>query len=165
MTALTPRPLPANFIIAKGHHNNCGPDHPGCVMDWTSYVCGYPSITDHPPCASPVATTFAITLNDAMPDDLRTAMLSPLVPVLAASAASPEVELKRMFFLADRAVRTFAPLALDAAGFPLAAATLRELPPVTDAHSAEGAADSAEGIASIWQLAADTLRECCEITA
>ena len=148
------RELPTNITILKGHHDDCtGTD--GCVMDIVSYVCGYDKITDHPPCACPVLTSFAIRLNDSIQDDvLRTRLLAPLISSLAGSKSSPEVEQRRAYYFADRAVRLFAPLALEAKGYTEQAARLRALPEVVDSQTADAAADAAARAAAYAYAAA-----------
>lgn len=162
------RELPANITILKGHHADCkGTD--GCVMDIVSYVCGYNTITDQPSCACPVLTRFAIRLNDFIQDtELRTRLLTPLISSLAGSKSTPEVEQRRMFYFADRAVRLFAPLALDARGYAEQASSLRALPEIvtrdtalqgkataTAAYAADAAAAYAAAAAAAYAADAD----------
>ena len=133
------RALPADFVVRFGHHETC--DDGGCVNDWVSYCCELPEITDHPPCESPVCAEFAIVINDAMPtDEMRTRLLGPLIEILATTVITPELEQNRAYYFADRAVRLFAPIALDACGLPDQASKLRALPAVVDADSADSAA-------------------------
>jgi hypothetical protein len=129
------RPLPENTTIQHGKH--AGPDDGGCVMEWTSWVAGE-EWTDRPACACPVLTAFALRINDRMPDRPRQRLL-PYVPRLAGSRSDPDRELRRGFLAADRAVRVFAPLALDAAGLGGEAAALRGLAEVSDAATARSA--------------------------
>ena len=151
------RALPADFVVRFGHHETC--DEGGCVNDWVSYCCGTGQITDHPPCESPACAEFAIVLNDSMPsDEMRTRLLGPLISILATTVITPKLEQQRAYYFADRAVRLFAPLALDAWGLPEQASTLRALPEVVDAASADRAAAIADSGGEIWQQVVDVLR-------
>ena len=161
------RALPADFVVRFGHHETC--DEGGCVNDWVSYCCGTGQITDHPPCESPACAEFAIVLNDSMPsDEMRTRLLGPLISILATTVITPKLEQQRAYYFADRAVRLFAPLALDAWGLPEQASTLRALPEAVDAASddraaaradrAAASADRAAAIAAIAAIAARAAR-------
>ena len=93
--------------ISTLKHGSHKPDHEYCVMEAVAYVAGEPW-SDHPACACPVLTAYAIQLNDRMlDDDMRTRLLLPLVIRLAGSKSTPAVESQRMFLLADRGVLVF----------------------------------------------------------
>lgn len=97
--------------------------------------------TDAPACACPVLSRYADALNTAMGESLqrdaiRARYLHDLAPLLIECSSTPEVQQARAFVLADRAVRVFAPLALDAASMRHDAAQLRGLAPITDERTA-----------------------------
>ncbi len=135
------KPIPEGLAIKSGAHESFNDG--ACVMEIVAYVAGEP-FSDHPACACPVVTRYAQALNDRMPsDEMRTELLLPLVPVIAGSRSTPEVEEKRRWLAIDFAVREAAPRALcSAASMPgckdlLAhAAILQALPPVTRENSA-----------------------------
>ncbi|MEM8555703.1 MAG: hypothetical protein AAGF71_12870 [Pseudomonadota bacterium] len=81
-----------------------------CVMETVALIAGE-DITDHPECACPVLTSYAIGLNDTLPDEERQKLL-PLA-VMIAGTRSAEHELARLKNLAVSAcciARLVAPL-------------------------------------------------------
>ena len=87
-----------------------------CVMSLTALIAGEPHGA-HPVCACPVLTEVAILVNDANwwdSDAERTEVLKPLSLALVGTR-NPALELQRAKLFADRALRVWAPAALDAA--------------------------------------------------
>ena len=90
---------------------------------------------------STVITEFYLTSSREMPDAAtRDKWLMPLIPLLAGTAGSAELETRRLFRLADWAVHEIAPIALDRAGLGDHAATLRALLPIVDEETAHQSA-------------------------
>ena len=114
-------------VIAKGKHK--GASDGACVMEAVSYVAGEPW-SDHPMCASPLATQVATALNDAIADDaLRTELLRPLVPLLVGTRDGHDMQ--RSYIVLDWFVRVYVPAWLDLVPALRAhAALLRGLPPI-----------------------------------
>ena len=104
----TPRErLAALPPLSKGAHKH--EDEGACVMEAVAYVAGEPW-TDRPACACPVISAFMRAWNDDLPTDAdRDRLLRPLVPRLAGSRATPEVETCRAWLAVDWLVRTCAP--------------------------------------------------------
>ena len=127
--------------LYKGGH---APDGEMCIMEAVAYLAGEPW-SDHPACVDPVLASFGRTLNDSVTEEQRQELLR-FIPLLIGTAASPQTSQRRAFFLADAAVRKFAPAALRNAGLHQEADKLEALPPIVDkatALSAENAAESA----------------------
>ena len=76
-------------------------------------------------------------LNDMLPSDAeRGRVIGPVLFLPIGADPSPGAEQERAFLCADRAVRVFAPKALDAVGMTDEAQALRDLQPVTNKMSA-----------------------------
>ncbi len=121
-----------------------------CLMEAVAFLSGEKH-SDHPECACPVLAAYARALNDRMGtgkqgDALRAKYLAPLAAKLVETRSTPEVERRRAYFFADRAVRLFAATALKSGGLTDEAASLRGLPEIVDektARDASWAADAA----------------------
>jgi hypothetical protein len=92
----------------------------------------------------PVLTYYAIALNSAIEhvgheNALPARYLHALAPMLVGSRSTPDVEQARAYVLADRAVRVFAPMALEAGGLLAEAKRMSVLDPIVDAASAAAA--------------------------
>ena len=134
-----------NLTLTHGSHRT--PEEGMCLMEAVAFM-GGEEHSDQPVCACPVIAAYARNLNDQMGegptgDALRAKHLLPIAQKLIGTRSTPEVEQKRMYFFADRAVRLFAPLALEAAGLTEEAETLRSLPEIVDEQTAEAATDAA----------------------
>lgn len=148
-----------NLNLTYGTHES--PEDGMCLMEAVAFM-GGEEHSDHPVCACPVIAAYARNLNDQMGegaegDALRAKHLLPIAQKLIGTRSTPEVERKRAFYFADRAVRLFAPLVLEAAGFTEEAETLRSLPEIVGeqtARAADAAASAAEA-ASAASAAAD----------
>lgn len=133
-----------------------------CVMEAAAYIAGEPH-SDHPSCVCPVIATYARSLNDSMPEGERQ-KLKALIPAMIGTL-NPALQSKRMFLAADRAVRAFAPAALDAAMLPEQAKALRSLPPIVDHGTARAAARAAAEAraAAGWESAIQLLQDMIEV--
>ena len=157
----TPRErLAALPPLSKGAHKH--EDEGACVMEAVAYVAGEPW-TDRPACACPVISAFMRAWNDDLPTDAdRDRLLRPLIPRLAGSRATPEVETCRAWLAVDWLVRTCAPtwlaLTKDLEGH---AHALRGLPALVSAdvvqehHSTITAAWDAARVAAASPAARD----------
>lgn len=116
----------------------------GCWMAYAAFATEG-AWHDHPKCVCPVVADLCIKINDWLPDDRRAEVILPRLYDPIGTAQGREIMQRRAFHCADRAVRMFAPDALDAAGVPH---SLRELPPVVDVESAKLAAEAAESAKS-----------------
>ena len=121
-------------------------DHTFCVMEAVAYVAGE-RWSDHPGCASPVLTSFAMGLNDRLPTEQRQ-LLKPFVLRLVDTKASREVEQKRAFMAADWACRVALLMALRTAGLESEAKTMEALEPITTESAARSAASAARSAES-----------------
>jgi hypothetical protein len=147
-------------LLAGSHRN---PQNGSCVMEVVSYIAGE-KYSDHPECACPLITTFAIAVNDRMDDAARQRLL-PFVLRIAGSKSTNKIEQQRMYMLADYAVRVFAPMALESANLLAEAKTLKALPKIVDketalqgknAYAAAYAANAAAYAATAAAYAANT---------
>ena len=175
-----------NLTLTYGSHKS--PEDGMCLVEAVAFLAGE-AHSDHPECSCPVLASYARTLNDRMGrgeqgDALRAKYLAHLASRLVGTRSTPEVEQERAFFFADRAVRLFAPLALESAGLTKEAKTLRSLPEIVDEQTAGAAADAARAAANAsavaytadaagravaaaadaWEQAAKVLAEACGVT-
>lgn len=118
--------------LSVGQHTR--PQDGMCIMECVAYIQGEPH-TDHPVCACPVVTAYAIRLNDNASDEERDSLL-PFALRIAGSRSTREVEQKRGYIAADYSVRVFTPIAMEAVGFLSLAKRLRELDPIVDTETA-----------------------------
>lgn len=147
--------MTTELTLSHGSHDT--PEDGLCLMEAVAFLAGE-AHSDHPECACPVLASYARTLNDRMGageegDALRAEHLLPLAQKLVGTRSTPEVERRRAYFLADRAVRLFAPLALEAAGFTERADALRALPEIVDEQTAEAAKPTREAVAWVAWVA------------
>ena len=137
--------VPEGTVLGDGGHEQ-GSQTP-CIMELIAQLTGE-SWGDAPSCVAPTLRSYCITLNDRMPDDVRQRLL-PYVPHLVGTAPeSHEVAQARVFLCADRTVRVFASLALEASGRTEDAGRLRSLPPIIDRATAREAAYAATDAAA-----------------
>lgn len=108
-----------NWRLLAGSHPFPGPDGGTCINEAAIVAAGLPyrvirSSTDCPPCFSRPIAAYALGLNDAMPDAVRSQLMA-FVLRLSGSADSPEVEAARTRRLALESVRRIlAPLCAHA---------------------------------------------------
>ncbi len=140
----------------KLHSGNGGMEKP-CIMDVVDYITGGDGQNDHPACASPVVTVFAIHLNDSPRFEQYRDELKPYIVRIAGSVGTPEQELRRAFAVSDWAVRVIAPMALESVGLKDQAQLLRDLRQIVDEPTATDAARAA-------YVATYTARAACAAT-
>ncbi len=119
--------------LSGGKHNS--PESGLCIMEAVSYIMAEDKFTDHPKCACPVITAFAIRTNDWMNDAERN-MLLPYVLRIAGSKSTLDIEKQRAYMCADYAVRVFVPLALRTRGFEERAKKLESCAKIVDKATA-----------------------------
>ena len=132
MTAAVVRPIDLDtLVLHSGGHNPPPDDSLGeaCLLEVAAWMAGEPW-TDSPQCVCPVLAAFGRRLNDVLPHDRRQE-LKRFLPAMLGTAGDGLMDVRR-FMAADWAVRTAAPLWLDAADQPARAATLRALPAIVD---------------------------------
>jgi hypothetical protein len=132
-------------LLAGSHRN---PQNGSCVMEVVSYIAGE-EYSDHPECACPLITTFAIAVNDRMDDAARQRLL-PFVLRIAGSKSTNKIEQQRRYMLADYAVRVFAPMALESANLLAEAKTLKALPKIVDKETALQGKNAAAAYAAAY---------------
>jgi len=115
--------------LDSGGHKNISDGM--CVMEAVAYVAGEPW-SDHPACACPVISTFLRSWNDALPDEQRTDLLRPMIPLMVGTRSTPSVEQRRATMAADWLVRVHTPAWLRLAGLTVRADALAGLPEITD---------------------------------
>jgi hypothetical protein len=147
-----------NLTLSFGSHKTR--EKGMCTMEAVAFLAGEEH-SDRPQCTCPVLAAYARTLNDYMGkgpegDVLRNKYLLPLTKKLIGTRSTPEVEIKRAFFFADKAVRLFAPLALETARCTEMAETLRALPKIVDQQTANNAALAAHKVFAAITLASAT---------
>jgi len=120
-----------------------------CLMEAIAHFAGEPH-GDRPACTDSVVASYARALNDEMSDDQRQRLIS-YIPRLAATS-NGMAPVTRAYMCADRAVRVFAPLALDVVGLPEEAAKLRALHEIDSRARAAAAAAVAGGAAALLLL-------------
>jgi hypothetical protein len=137
--------------LSEGAHSN--PQDGMCIMECVAYIEGEKH-TDHPKCACPVVTSFAIRTNDWMNGEERQLLL-PFVLRIAGSKSSLEVEKQRAFMAADYAVRKFAPIALRVQKLEAQAKMLESCDKIVDKKTAlKGKAAAAAYAADATAVAA-----------
>jgi SWI/SNF-related matrix-associated actin-dependent regulator 1 of chromatin subfamily A len=117
-----------------------------CAVARIVYACtGNVSDAAAADCIAPTVRSYLITLNDALPPELRARLGSlALAERVLAADTSLESERRRAFMCADAAVRTFAVVALRSAKLDAEADKLASLPPIVDEQSAADAAYAAD---------------------
>lgn len=159
MTRVIPERLAelAAVQLGEGAHD---PGDGYCVMEAVAYVAGEPH-TDRPHCVCPVIAALLRSWNDDLPDDAtRTRLLAPLIPRLAGSRATPEIERRRSYLALDWLVRVMAPAWLDLAGLHENAGLLRDLGELCDEASCRAATDSVSAAsAAVRDAAWDAARD------
>lgn len=93
-----------NWELKKGSHEFPGPDGGTCVTEAAVVAAGFEykkinSAADAPACFSLPITTYAIYINDLMPDGIRKELLLPFVTRLAGTADDVDTELRRAEFI------------------------------------------------------------------
>lgn len=102
------------------------------------------SWSDHPDCVSPIVRELCIALNDDCPDGEREALIGQHLFAPLGTNTGEADDQRRAYLCADRAVRYWAPAALEAAGLSAEAGTLRALSPIVDERTALAAEAAAK---------------------
>ena len=126
---IDPKRLARIKTLKSGGHR--GITDGACVMEAVAYVAGE-IWSDHPACACPVITEFLVSWNDALPDDERTELLKPLIPLVVGTRGSKALEARRANMAADWFIRVQTPAWLRLAGLTKQAETLEAFPEITD---------------------------------
>lgn len=122
------------FRLDSGAHDR--PEDGLCFMEAAAWLEGLPH-SDSPPCTCDVIAAYCRGMNDWLPDEDRQRLVAYLPRVVG--TVSPEHRQERAEFLAWAAIRTFAPVALTAAG----------LEPHASALKAAGSLEEAEVAAKV----------------
>jgi hypothetical protein len=104
-----------NWKLLPGSHDFPGPDGGTCINEAAAIAAGFKyraitKVSDCPSCFSHMIASYALLLNDKMPDDLRQELLMPFVTRLAGTAASKEIEQQRAELIFIRTVRDILPI-------------------------------------------------------
>jgi hypothetical protein len=81
-----------------------------CIMEMVSYFDGAERVTDHPECACPALTKYAIRLNDTAPSQEDRDSLKPLLPLLAGTRDAASIDARVRYLVFETARRIVAPL-------------------------------------------------------
>ncbi len=153
-----------------------------CLMEAVAWFADEPH-SDHPQCCCPVLAAFGINLNDYFNDSDRQ-MLKPCIPLLVGTRSTREVERKRAYFLTDKALRVFAPIAIRAVPSHVKAShtkashvlekhalALEQLPELTQksaataAAAANAAAAAATAAITVWRTTATNAVDAARLAA
>jgi hypothetical protein len=183
----------SDFALIVGSHADIRTTKRGCVNNVVSMLSGAQTVDDDPTCVCQAVRAYSVALNDAhWPSaEERTRALLPLVPLMMETRDGREGERAR--YLADVALRVFAPWALRAAGLRREArelrrnptreqarlASTRSWPPPAAAAAGAAASDAASdaagaaacdaasnaALAATWTAACDAARAAAEAAA
>ncbi len=109
------------ITLKSGAHKSF--DDGACIMELVSYVANEPW-SDHPRCACPILTEYAIRLNDKFNDEHRQ-LMKPFIMSLIGTRATDEVKITRKRLIRWRNVTATYPLILDMVKLPELAEKLR----------------------------------------
>ncbi len=106
-----------NWRLLRGSHEFPGPDGGTCISEAAVMVAGFEyrkigSFNDCPPCFSRPISSYAIRLNDAMPDDIRQELLLPFAVRLAGTADTLAIERQRTDLIIVQTVSRILPIVL-----------------------------------------------------
>lgn len=132
-----------------------------CAMEAAAWIAGEPW-SDHPECVSPVIAAFMRSWNDALPDEDRSLLLLPLIP-LTIGTRNPDLEQRRATMATDWLIRVHAPAWLRLAGLAKQAEMLASMPEITDFAKCPSLMPALEGVrndaaaarADAWDAAGD----------
>ena len=123
----------------------------GCAMQWAEAIRlaregrevpreKVAALTDESPCVSLVIAEFVRAWNDALPDEARTRLLAPLLPLLLNTATGNGDDERRSWMAADWIVRVHVPAWLDLTpSLTSHAQALRALPELDSSVAADAA--------------------------
>jgi hypothetical protein len=143
----------SRFTLSAGNHTSL--EQGACVMELASYVAGAPW-SDHPPCTSPVITSFLIAWNDSLPSNAeRDRLLKPLIPEVIDTKSTPAVEERRSYLALDWLIRVHTPKWLDLVpALQVHATALRDLDEIVNLAGATAAGKlTAAAWAAAWAAA------------
>jgi len=144
------------LALSSGSHKAF--EHGLCVMEAVSYIAGEPW-SDQPQCACPVITAFLISWNDSLPDDDRTRLLKPLIPLIVGTRSTKKVEERRSYMALDWLIRVHTPKWLDLVpSLSEHAKAMRDLDEIVDMAGATAAGE-------ISRAAGDAARAAARATA
>jgi hypothetical protein len=159
------------IALAQGAH---APDSGQmCAMEAAAYIAGEPW-SDSPQCVSPVIAAFLRSWNDALPDETRTALLRPLLPLVIGTRTTDADEETRAWMATDWLVRVHTPAWLRLAGLTDHAQALESFARIADATvagnaqrtiDAARAAARASALTTAWDSAWDAARDAALATA
>lgn len=149
------------ITLDKGAHDDFDDGH--CAMEVVAWLAGL-GHTDAPSCASPVLTTFTISLNDSW-DEANRQRIKPFLPRMVGTRGDGLDE-TRSYLALDWLVRTYTPAWLDLAGLTVEAQALRDLRRIVDRVAAQAAGPvvrdastkAAAARAAAWDAAWDAAR-------
>jgi hypothetical protein len=109
------------FKLGSGGHKSI--EDGACIMEMVAYLADEPW-SDHPKCACPILTDFAMRLNDRWNDEERQ-LLKPFITRLISTKSTDEAQVARKRLIRWRYVTVSFPLLLDLWKLPDVAVTLR----------------------------------------
>ncbi len=109
-------------MLKRGNHKSI--EEGACIMEMVSYMASEPW-SDHPKCACPILTAYAIRLNDEFSDNHRQKMKA-FIPSLIGTRATDQIQVERKRVIRWRNVTAMYPLILDALGLKDIANNLRQ---------------------------------------
>lgn len=101
-----------DIVLKSGAHKSI--EEGACIMEMVSYIANEPW-SDHPQCACPILTEYAIRMNDKFTDEDRQ-KLKPLIPLLINTRLEDAAQIARKRFMMWRNVTVTYPLILDLIG-------------------------------------------------
>uniref|UniRef100_UPI001C2D4D4A hypothetical protein n=1 Tax=Sphingomonas bacterium TaxID=1895847 RepID=UPI001C2D4D4A len=101
-----------------------------CAMEAAAYISRQPW-SDAPECVCPVIGAFMRSWNDALPDDQRTSLLLPLIPLTIGTKGSDKLAERRSMMAVDWYIRVHTPAWLRLSGLTEQADGLAALPELT----------------------------------
>ena len=110
------------YDLKSGSHKDL--DAGACIMELVSYIANEPW-SDHPKCACPILTQYAIRMNDKFNDEHRQ-LLKPIIPLLLNSKADDKTQIARKQLIMWRNVTTTYPIILECYKLPELAEELRK---------------------------------------
>lgn len=108
-----------------------------CWMSALSYYAGY-EWSDHPECVDPVIRQLCITLNDALPDETREAVIGPHMMAPIGTNRGSAIAQQRQLACVDRLLRVWLPRRLDRLGGLTGDPSLDRLPVVRRSEARYG---------------------------
>ena len=114
------REIIEKYELKSGSHTSL--EKGACIMELVSYIANEPW-SDHPQCACPILTRFAIRYNDRV-DHKQRQKMKEIIPLLL-NSRNKAMEVKRTRFFGLKAVTVFLPTLTEALDLPEITAKLR----------------------------------------